>query len=388
MNVTASPPFAEREAELHAIAERITGYADFGDAYYRQGLRVLLKALDADPTFTPMGREVAFGTILDTLCARLYTQEGWKRHTQCLDIPIQRPLIITGIPRTGTTALHKLLSIDPQFQGLEHWLTATPMVRPPRCTWHSIPQYQACESALEAFFALAPEMRKAHDIAADEVDECLEILRQEFVSNRFASGIFVPSYDSWFRRQNERPAYRRFANVLRLIGTNEPQKRWLLKNPGHLAQLECLFGEFPDACVVQTHRDPLEAIPSLCSTLLMARRMFEGAAAQPAVIGPRECDYWSTALESAVQPRARRSDQFYDVDYRDLHADPLGTVRHIYDHFGIVLSQEVEARMKSWIADSPTRKHGAHHYDRQQFGVTEVEIRERFAAYRTHQHFD
>ncbi|MBV8854558.1 MAG: sulfotransferase, partial [Sinobacteraceae bacterium] len=264
--------FSELQDELHASATRITGLADFGVARdYLPGLQQLLRAFDTDCRFSAGGRQFAYGTVLGTLIARLYTQEGWKRQPQYRQIAISRPLVITGVPRTGTTALHKLLSMDTQFQGLEHWLSETPMVRPPRASWPQLPEYRASVAALEAFFKLMPEMRKAHDIVADEVDECLEVLRQSFVTNRFASGIHVPSYDRWFLEQDERGSYRHYADVLRLIGAAEPDKRWLLKNPGHIAQAAALFEIFPDACVVQTHRDPVKALPSLCSTLLMSR---------------------------------------------------------------------------------------------------------------------
>jgi hypothetical protein len=122
------------------------------------------------------------------LTARLYAEEGWKRHPECRALAIPKPLIITGVPRTGTTALHKLLSMDPQFQGLEHWLSEAPMVRPPRARWPQLKEYRASVAALESYFQLMPQMRTAHDIVADEVDECLEVLRQNFVTNRFASG--------------------------------------------------------------------------------------------------------------------------------------------------------------------------------------------------------
>ena len=129
--------FTDLEDEVHETASRHTGLRDFGAPDYRPGLRVLLEALDTDPRLTPTGWKFAYGTVLGTLMARLYTQRGWSERPDALATEIRRPLVITGIPRTGTTALHKLLSVDPQFQGLEHWLTETPMVRPPRASWAS-----------------------------------------------------------------------------------------------------------------------------------------------------------------------------------------------------------------------------------------------------------
>ena len=373
--------FTELEGELHATASRMTGLSDFGGPDYRPGLGELLRALDTDCRFSAAGRQLAHATVLGTLIARLHAEEGWKRHPECRVLVIRKPLIITGIPRTGTTALHKLLSMDHQFQGLEHWLSESPMMRPPRASWPDIPEYRASIAALESFFEVMPEMRTAHDIVADEVDECLEVLRQSFVTNRFASGMPVPSYDRWFRGQDERGSYRRYAQVLKLIGASEPEKRWLLKNPGHLAQLRALFEVFPDACIVQTHRDPVKALPSLCSTLLMSRRMFEGDAARAELIGPRECEYWGTAVEAAQAERDKRPRQFFDVDHGSVYRDPLGTVRAIYDFFGLALGETAEARMRGWIAENPPGKHGEHRYDVRAFGISAEDIGRRFAGY-------
>jgi sulfotransferase family protein len=373
--------FAAMEDELHGMAVGSAKLADFGGRDYIPGLRALLAAFDSDPKLTELGRQFAVGGIVGTLSARLHTEKGWGERPDCRANAIRRPLVITGIPRTGTTALHKLLSMDPQFQGLEHWLTETPMVRPARATWASNPAYQASVAGLETYFKIMPEMRKAHEMVAGEVEECLEVLRQSFISNRFGAGIYLPSYDDWFFGQNERESYRRYADVLRLVGADEPGKRWLLKNPGHIAEIECLLSVFPDACVVQTHRNPVKAIPSLCSTLHMARRMFEGDAARAELIGPRECTYWRRAVERTAKVRSKRPEQFYDVDQRRFHADPLGTVRGIYQFFGLQLSAAAAASMRRWVAESPTTKHGEHRYDLASYGVSEHEIRTTFAEY-------
>jgi len=381
--MSAPTKFSGSEALLHDTAAAATGFSDFGGDDYREGLGVLLAALDQGPPLTPLGRELIFGMILGTLVARLFTEAGWKQRPDCLRPPIRRPLVITGIPRTGTTALHKLLSLDPQFQGLDHWLTDTPMPRPPRETWSAHPCFQQSAAGLRMLFELVPELRISHDIAVDEVDECLEVLKQDFVSNRFGSTVDVPAYDEWFWPRSERASYRRYADVLRLIGADEPDKTWLLKNPGHLAQLECLLDVFPDACVVQTHRDPAKSVPSLCSLLQALRRGFYGAANRPELQGPREMRYWAQAAQSAMAVRARaaRPQQFFDVDHRRFHAEPLTVVGEIYAHFGFALAAETRSRMREWLAANPAAKHGEHRYTPEQFGLTAGVVRERFAGY-------
>jgi hypothetical protein len=368
--------------QLHGAATQMSGgLTDFGPQNYLPGLRALLESMLRDMRFSEIGRQFGMGTVVGTLAARLHTERGWKQRPDYRKVELRRPLVITGIPRTGTTALHKLLSMDPQFQGLEHWLTEAPQPRPPRETWAAHPAFQASVAGLETFFRIMPEMRLAHDIVADEVDECLEVLRQDFVSNRFASGMHVPSYERWFRTQDEAPSYRRFVDVLRLVGVDAPGQRWLLKNPGHVAQMECLLEVLPDACVIQTHRDPVRAIPSLCSTLHMARRMFEGDAARADAIGPREVEYWATAMDTTARVRAKRSEQFHDVHHRDFHRDPMGVVRGIYERFDLRLSDEAARGMQAWIDASPTTRHGEHRYRIEDYGITSDQVRARFADY-------
>jgi hypothetical protein len=374
--------FVALEAQMHAAATQLAGSLDdFGPPRYLDGLRQLLAAMDAELECTEIGRQFAMGTVVGTLVARLHTEHGWKQRPDHREVQIRKPLVITGVPRTGTTALHKLLSMDAQFQGLERWLTEAPQVRPPRESWASNSCFRTTVANLEAFFAAMPEMRKAHDMVADEVDECLEVTRQDFVSNRFGSSMHVPSYDRWHWARDELPSYRRYVDVLRLVGADEPGKRWLLKNPGHVAEIDCLLEVLPDACVIQTHRDPVKAIPSLCSTLHMARRMFEGDAARADVIGPRELDYWGRAMEKTARARARRAGQFFDVDHREFHHDPIRVVRAIYTRFDLDLSDETTRRMQQWIAASPTSRHGEHRYDIAHYGITAGQVRERFGDY-------
>lgn len=366
---------------FHEAAHALTGLDDFGPDDYSEGLDVLLRAMDSDVSFTPMGREFGAGTIVSTLCSRLHAQQGWKRHPECLEEPIRRPLIITGMPRTGTTALHKLLSLDPQFQGLEHWLADAPMPRPARATWESNCHYQATVAGLNAFFRAAPEMRIAHEMTAHEVDECLEVLKQNFTTNRFASGWHVPSYDRWLQQQDERPSYRRYANVLRLIGAGD-RRRWLLKNPGHIAQLDVLLETFPDACVVQTHRDPAKALPSLCSVLAMSRKVLEGDDVRMSRIGPRECKYWSEAVERAARVRDRHShQQFFDVEHRRFHSEPMQVVSELYSHFRLELDAHVAVTMRAWLDDHPANRLGEHRYTAELFNLDPPDIRAAFSDY-------
>jgi len=381
--MTIPPRFTGAEDALHQAATDATGLSDFGRGVeYLPGLAQLLRALDDDgPRFVEGGREGVWSAILGTLVSRLFAEKGLAERPDSLQRPILRPLVITGVPRTGTTALHKLLSMDEQFQGLERWLTVFPAPRPPRATWENNPLFQAVRHGLEEFFAREPKLRAAHNIVAEDVDECLEILKQDFCSNMWGSAWRVPAYDRWWSGQTEQASYARLARELQLIGADD-RRPWLLKNPGHIMQLDALLETFPDACVVQTHRDPVKALPSLCSTLLMARGMSEGPAVDPHEIGRRELDNWARATDAAMAARDRLPPrQFIDVRHQDFHADPMGVVRRIYTHFDIALSAQAESRMNERIRNDPEGRHGEHNYTAQQFGLDPDTIRARFAGY-------
>jgi hypothetical protein len=381
--VSANIPsrFANCEEALHEAAASITELSDFGPDRYLEGLRVLLHAMDHGPRFSEDGRQFAFRELVLTLIARLHSEQGWKDRPDCLATEIRQPLVITGLPRSCTTTLQRLLSVDPQFQGLDSWLAQAPMVRPPREQWASMPEYHRSVDRLNAWFEAVPQFRARHDMAADDVDECIEVLRQDFVSNRFGCNFDVPRYDAWWLSQDEEPSYRRHADVLRLIGADEPDKCWLLKNPGHSYQIDALLAVFPDARIIYTHRDPLKAIPSVASVIWTAHQVAEGAAARPEVCGPREIAVWSRGTAPMQRAREQRPEQFHDVQHRDFTADPLAVVRGIYARFGMALAPGVADEMSAWVRDNPLGKHGEHRYTLAEYGLTEEAVREHFRDY-------
>jgi hypothetical protein len=319
--------------------------------------------------------------LVSVLKARLHTEEGFRKNPSYKSAVI-RPLVITGIPRSGTSALHKLLAVDPQFQGLQRWLARAPMVRPPIDEWERYPEFQVCKAETESFNKESPEFASAHEEAAHVVDECMEVLQQGFVSNMFASRFPTPTYTEWLMKTSERSSYLRYADVLRLIGLADSDKRWLLKNPGHTWHPDLLFEVFPDALVVQTHRDPAAATPSLCSVLNMLHGVTVGREnAQPERLGAVEVSKWRMAMERTMAFRARFPERFHDVYFHEFHADPLRVVAGIYDRFGMELAGPVAARMRQWLKEQPPAQKTGHRYAPQTFGLTAQGIRAEFADY-------
>jgi hypothetical protein len=379
------PPdsFATAFERLHEAAAAQAGASDFGEPDYRVGLDVLLQSMDYDPRFTEQGRAIAWGQLVDALASRAIAFRSMADNPGFERVRIERPIVIIGIPRTGTTALHKLMAVDPQFQGLEKWLLSAPMPRPPRQTWAANPRFRKEVAALEARFGAAPRQRAAHNMVAEEVDECLWVQRQSFVSNFWPCGWSAATYDAWWQAQDETASYHYLRRNIQLIGMNDPGKLWLLKNPSHVLHLDLLFAIFPDALVIHTHRDPAKAVPSLCALLMQGHAvMEEGRTAQRArIMCDREVAKWAKGVRDAERVRDAHTGQIMDVIHAEFHADPMAVIRRIYGFAGLELSPRVEAAMRERIVAAPESSHGAHRYDVADFAITEDEIRERFGAY-------
>ena len=351
-----------RFEELHAAAsDRTGGLTDFGDDGYHEGLNVLLGALDADPPPSPMKAGAAQELIVSTLAARLHTEAQWKANPGYRARQITAPLIVIGVPRTGTTALHNLLSQDPQFQGIEKWLTGAPLVRPPREEWDAHPQYRASVAETDQMFAHAPEVMKAHGVRADDVDECLMPMAQSFTCNFIPSQVDVPLYDAWFRKADETPSFRRYSDVLRLVGMND-ERPWLLKNPSHVFGVNAMLAVFPDACVIQTHRDPASSVASLVNLLGNIMVAYTGEDIDRPRRLAREIAFWGEAAQRTMAAQERHPGRFVNVRQPDIRDDPLGVVARIYDHFGLTLSAEAEQRMRAWAAHNAKAGEGGHSY--------------------------
>ncbi len=373
--------YADFEDALHDAARRSTGLGDFGDEAYRTGLRRLIAAYQADLPEDPATRAACFEMTLPGLLGRLHSQRGFSDHPECLDHSIPRPLIITGIPRTGTTALHMLLAMDPQFQGLERWLIANPMVRPKPARRATHPYYRAAVRSVEQLALHSPRAMAVHGITADDVDECLALMMQSFVTNQIPSLLDLPTYDAWYLAQDELQSYRRLADNLRLIGSADRAKTWLLKNPTHLLRMESLLTVFPDARIIHTHRDPVPTLVSMCGMLSAFRGEPDPGSPAACAIGPRQVLVYKRATEHTMAMRERSPNAFHDVHQETLLANPMGVVHEIYEHFELELRLEVETRMRGWLVDHPAPPPAERRPRPEDFGLTESGIQREFAPY-------
>ena len=341
--------------DLHASATKACGLDDFGvdDDNYREALSVLLESFRRDADLTELGSKMNRFFVRNALVARLVSEAAWKQYPQHTDVAVDRPIFVTGLPRTGTTVIHRLLTADPRHQGLELWLAEFPQPRPPRETWSENPVFAQLDAQFTKAHAEDPDYTGLHYMTADEVEECWQLLRQSLHSVSYETLAHLPTYSQWLAKQDWTKSYQRHRKNLQLIGLNDAEKRWVLKNPSHLFALDALFETYPDALVVQCHRPAETIMASMCSlaqhTTAGWSNSFVGAQ-----IGEDALETWSRGLKRFNDVRADHDPaQFCDVDYFEFVKDPVSSVEGIYEHFGIDFTDEARRRDRRFSRREP-----------------------------------
>ncbi|MGF0316049.1 sulfotransferase family protein [Nocardia fluminea] len=367
-------------ADLHASATKLTGLTDFGADDYTEALQVLLDSYRDEAGLTELGSKMSRFFLRGALVARALSEAAWAANPSYVETPVTQPIFVTGLPRTGTTALHRLLAADPANQGLEMWLTDFPQPRPPRESWADNPAYAQIDAGLRQHQVQNPEFMGLHYMSASDVEECWQLLRQSGMSYSYGCLAYIPGYTQWLSGQDWTPAYARHRRNLQLIGMNDT-RRWVLKNPSHLFCLDALLANYPDAIVIQTHRDPATIIPSVCSLNEHATRgwstVFTGD-----TIGRTQLDLWSRGLHEFTAARTRHPEAtFIDIDFDDLRTDPLGVVDRVYARTGADLTPEARTAITALDNESRTgARKPTHHYSLADYGLTENMVAESFGS--------
>jgi Sulfotransferase family len=327
-----------------------SGLEDPGpDHLWREGLEALLVALAEEARLTPAGRWFARGQLVDLLANRLRLQDAWRATPDLLDEPIHRPIVIIGLPRTGSTLLQHLLSLDDQNRSLRQWEAARPVPAPP--AHDDDPRVSEAERAFRLLSVLEPEARALHPGSPTQPTECVTLLANSFASLELAAINRVPSYLQWCLERDLRAHYDDLRAQLQLLQANTPAAQWVLKCPAHLFALDALVAAFPTAVIVQTHRHPAEVLPSYCHLLatlqgIGSRRVDEQEIADTWTAA------WADGLDRSADIVARHPDiEIEDVDYQDLIRAPMDVIGRIYDRAGRSLGRNGEATMRAYLAD-------------------------------------
>jgi hypothetical protein len=381
-SVTGKLPRLDEASLLHA-ARRKTGLSDFGPERFRSGLRALLASLEVDAELNVMGRIMARAQIVHALSVRLRLVDHRRQNRETSRPEVARPLFVLGLPRTGTTILYGIIAQDPAHRSPASWEVADPLPPPEHATYESDARIERTDAEFDQFRKLVPDIDSIHPMGARLPQECLVMMAYDFHSLQFELCFNTTSYQKWYLEQDLRPTYRFHREFLEILGSRASGQRWVLKSPQHLASLDALLAEYPDALVVQTHRDPVKVLPSV-SSLHYALRAATSDKLDPYHIGREQNRLWSESLSRAMAVRDRspqHAAQFIDVQFQEILKDPMGVVRRIYAKFDMPLNPEAERRMTAFIASNPRDKHGTHRYTAAMFGLDAAEIGTQFEAY-------
>jgi len=373
-----------REDGLIDSARRQTGLHDFGPHSFQEPLRRLIDSMEAEACLNPIGRLAAREDLIRLLANNLRMEEERKRNPAIAGEEIRRPVIITGLPRTGTTLLHSLLALDPANRVPLTWETMYPSPSPDAATYHTDLRIRRVENQIRWFRRLVKGFDRIHPVGARLPEECLIILSHSFLSYQFETTYRLPSYLEWLEGRDLRDAYEVHRRFLQHLQWRCPGERWVLKAPAHMFDFEALFWAYPDACVVMTHRDPIKVTASNASLTAALRSAFSDDV-DPLEVGPECSRRWAEAIGRAVRSRDRGcapAERFLDLYYSDLISDPAGAVKKVYRSFDIPLPDDMEERVRGFLLQNPKDRFGKHHYELEEFGLDRDEEARRYAAYR------
>jgi len=371
--------------EMLELAMRRTGLSDFGGDSFLEPYRVFVRSVDEEAKLHALGRAITRSDCINWLENRLLLADERRRDPAIAAERVERPLVITGLPRTGTSILHELLAQDPASRAPLHWEVRHPCPAPEAATYESDPRIERAERQIGLWNQIVPEYATMHELGARIPVECVQLTTHEFVSEEFLGRYQAPTYAAYYAKADLVPAYRFHRAMLQHLQSKHRRERWVLKAPSHFPVLDVLFTVYPDARLVITHRDPLKILPSVTSILYSTIWVRTDEVDVEALLGWFTGETCMALVERMIALReSGKVDprQFFDVRHEELVKRPIPTIAAIYDHFGMDFSAEAERRIRDYIAHKPKDRHGAHRYE---FGHTGFDLdaeRERFRPYR------
>ena len=401
-------PLRFTEAAVLDAARKRTGLTDFGAQDFRERLGLLLRDYQADDGLTAVGRKTVHDALVRYASNRLLIEDALARNPAVLDEPVEAPIIVVGLPRTGTTHLLNLMAADDRLRSLPLWQsyepvpsgygrTSTSMANAARRAWswlpgrtrdaarddkYADPRYMRCAVQWQLMQAMAPHLAAMHPMDPDHIHEELELMGPDFASYVFEWTGLVPRYREHYLRTDQTPHYAYMKRVLQLLQHGRPKKRWVLKCPQHLEQLPALKQTFPDATVAFTHRDPVAVLQSIVTMLAYAQRMGRHRVDVEGLVATWT-DRVEQLLDAGVRDQHVFAGQSVDVRFDDFMADNLGSVEAIYAVAGLSNTDSVRTTLTRFIDDHPRGKHGRVTYDPDVLRLDPVALRRRFASYLT-----
>ena len=362
--------------KMVARAKRRTGLSDFGDEWFLEPLAVLVDAINAEAQLTPLGQWIQKARLTGALARRLRVEQLLRQHPEIRGIDLGRIIVIAGLQRTGTTTLHRLIGSHPRARVLLAWEALDPLPSPARV------RIRRARLAERAVAYLAPEFFAVHPIEHDAPEEDILLLDLCFMSQSPEAVMHVPSYANWLEGQDHTKAYAYLRTLMRVLHWQRPGEFWVLKTPHHAEHLDVIFRVFPEAIVVQTHRDPQVIVPSFCSMVAHGRGMLSDRVDTLEIAA-----HWTRKMrrmmERSIEAR-RTADprRFLDVSYYDLLNDPIAELRRIYGRADIAFDEAAVHTAEDAASENTQHRYGRHVYGLEDFGLTRESVEQCFSFYR------
>lgn len=371
-----------------AAAYSVDGLKDFGDDSYREPLEKLLWSLQHEAQLNELGGVILRQRVVDILATRLRVEAYFNRFPQILDEEIIAPLVIVGLPRTGTTMLHRTIAADPRMIAPLWYEVRYPC---PALNWDFSEagdrRIGEAKAEMNAMLEANPDLHAIHPMDAMGPDEDIMLLEQSFYSFNTQAYANIPTFDAWVEAQDHLPGYQYFKRLLQFLQWQKKRSgqsghRWVLKAPHHLHYMDLLFDVFPDVRVVQSHRDPVDTIPSLTS-LIAGVWVIYSDHADPKVAGSQWARKFANGMRHTMAVRKRiGNSQFLDLWFEDTVRQPLSEIQKIYDFLGMELTPQAKVEMEQWQAFNRRELRPSHDYTLEQYGFSKAGLTQLFSDYR------
>ena len=382
--MSEATPDLDLNGLLEEAQRRAGGLTDLGAGPFIEPLKRFLSSLENEAHLNAIGLIIARERIVGHTVNRLQYVNDRKNCPEIQKQRIVKPVFIIGMPRTGTTILHELLAADPRLRAPLTWEARFPCPPPPGETLDPDPRIRAADLFFGLQNHLVPGFRTMHEVGANLPCECIDITAHSFRSEDFLARQQTPSYAVWRASADLGPAYHYHRLVLQVLQWRQSSTRWVLKAPSHMSAISCLLAEYPDACIVHTHRDPLQSMASAESLLTALISMRVREVDQDLIKRFFAGEGLLSRLNHVIEARDRapaRESQFYDVRFSDLMQSPVDTLRGIYEQFSMDFDRKDEERTLAYLASKPRGKHGEHAYRVEDLDIDIDEERARFRAY-------
>ena len=368
--------------EILDQAKSETGLSDLGEPLFFEGLNKLIDSINNEASLNEIGIQAQPIRIQGLLSNRLRFEEDLKKFPEILDQEIIAPIVIVGLPRTGSTMTHRLLASDPNHTAMLWWEGRYPALLPGEKRGDIETRMELGKAEVDAVVAASPEALDIHPWDYKGADEEILLLEHNFLSTVPESFMALPSYSEWIEEQDHTLAYedlKKFIQYLQWQNPGREKKRWVLKSPHHLGFIDKMISVFPDAKIIQTHRDPIKTVPSFCS---MCANLFEPLTTNfdKVFIGKHWSNKLTRALNHCMNISEQHPDNFLDLEFLNMIKDPIDEMKKIYEFIGEPFGEKTEVAMEAWREEN---KHemGAHKYSLEEYDLTESQINDNFAKY-------